>query len=233
MSAREAVHFDVKAERQPMVIDYYFSVLSDWAYMGGERLERLARRYQVRIDHKPMRLAAIYAGTGGILLQKRSKQRQEYRLVELKRWSEYLGIPVTLFPKYYPAADELASCTIIAAKHAGCDTGLLANAILRAIWAEERDISDGATLIKIADGLGMDGARLVATSGKPETIAELDRNTKEAQERGVFGSPFYFFEDEIYWGQDRLQFLEDKIAEVTSSMVGLRVLIPDTQGVDR
>lgn len=232
MSAREAVHLGAKGERRPTVIEYYFSVLSDWAYMGGERLERLARRYQVHIDHMPIRLAEIYAGTGGILLQKRSKQRQDYRLVELKRWSEYLGIPVKLFPKHYPTGDELASCTVIAAKHAGCDAGLLANAILRAIWAEERDISDGAMLIKIADGLGMDGARLVAAAGKPDTIAELDRNTKEAQERGVFGSPFYFFADEIYWGQDRLQFLEDKIASVTGT-VGLRRLIPDTQGVDR
>jgi 2-hydroxychromene-2-carboxylate isomerase len=215
-----------------MVIDYYFSVLSDWAYMGGERLECLARRYRVRIDHKPMRLAAIYAGTGGILLQKRSRQRQDYRLVELKRWSEYLGIPVKLFPKYYPTADELASCVIIAAKHAGCDAGLLANAILRAIWAEDRDISDSVTLTKIADGLGLDGAGLVAAARKQETVAEFDRYTEQAHEQGVFGSPFYIFEKEIYWGQDRLQFLEDTIAKATAT-VGLPRLIAETQGVNR
>jgi 2-hydroxychromene-2-carboxylate isomerase len=215
-----------------MVIDYYFSVLSDWAYMGGERLECLARRYRVGIDYKPMRLAAIYAGTGGILLPKRSKQRQDYRLVELTRWSEYLGIPVKLFPKYYPTQDELASCVIIAAKHMGCDAGLLANSILRAIWAEDRDVSDSATLTKIADGLGMEGARLVGAARTREMIDELDRYTEQAQERGVFGSPFYFFENEIYWGQDRLQFLEDTIARATATTV-LPRLIPETQGVNR
>jgi 2-hydroxychromene-2-carboxylate isomerase len=213
-----------------MEIDYFFSVLSDWAYMGGERLECLARSYGVRIDHKPMRLAAIYAGTGGILLQKRSQQRQNYRLVELNRWSEYLGIPVKLFPKFYPTNDELASCAIIASKHLGYDTGLLANAILRAIWAQERDISDSDTLIKIVEGHGFDGTRLIDTAKNKSTIAELDRNTQEAQDRGVFGSPFYFFENELYWGQDRLQFLEDTLAKATGKG-RLSRLIPDTQGV--
>jgi 2-hydroxychromene-2-carboxylate isomerase len=232
VSTRDAAHSEPKEERRPMVIEYYFSVLSDWAYMGGERLESLARRYRVNIDHKPMRLATIYAGTGGILLQKRSKQRQDYRLVELKRWSKYLGIPVKLFPKYYPTQDELASCIIIAAKRIGCDAGLLANAILRAIWAEDRDISQSATLAKIADGLGMDGARLLEIAKKSETVGEFDRYTEQAQEQGVFGSPFYLFDKEIFWGQDRLQFLEDTIANATATFA-LPRLIPETQGVNR
>jgi 2-hydroxychromene-2-carboxylate isomerase len=166
MSLRNIMRLEPTTEKWPMVINYYFSVLSDWAYMGGERFECLARRYGVSVNHNPMRLAAIYAGAGGILLQKRSKQRQDYRLVELKGWSRYLGIPVNLFPKYYPTQDELASCTIIAAKHLGFDTGLLVNAILRAIWAENRDISDSTTLTRIADGLGMNGNALLAKAMK-------------------------------------------------------------------
>jgi 2-hydroxychromene-2-carboxylate isomerase len=165
-------------------------------------------------------------------LQKRSQQRQDYRLVELKRWSEYLGIPVKLFPKYYPTNDELASCAIIASEHLGHDTGLLANAFLRAIWALEQDISDDSTLIKIVDGLGFDGARLVDAARGQDAIAQLDRNTQEAQDRGVFGSPFYFFEREMYWGQDRLQFLEDVLAKATGGARMSR-LIPETQGVTR
>jgi 2-hydroxychromene-2-carboxylate isomerase len=230
MSTRDKNALDAKDPQ--LVIDYYFSVLSDWAYMGGERLESLARRYRVLINHMPMRLAAVYAGTGGILLQKRSKQRQDYRLVELTRWSDNLGIPVRLFPKHYPTADDLASCMIIASKHAGCDTGLLANAILRAIWADDRDISDAATLTKIADGLGMDGAGLIGAARRRDAVDEFDRYTAQAQERGVFGSPFYIFEDELYWGQDRLQFLEDKLAKATST-VGARRMIPETQGASR
>jgi 2-hydroxychromene-2-carboxylate isomerase len=211
-----------------MVIDYYFSVLSDWAYFGGERLERLARRYGARINHMPMRLAAVYAGTGGIILQQRSKQRQDYRVVELVRWRDTLGIPIELFPKHYPTDDQLSSCMIIAAKRSRADCGLLANAILRAIWAENRDIADPDTLRKLADGLGMDGEGLLASARAGSTIQEFDRYTQEAQGRGVFGSPFYFFGAEAFWGQDRLQFLEDALARPTQPGT-LPRLIPPTQ----
>jgi 2-hydroxychromene-2-carboxylate isomerase len=212
-----------------MVIDYYFSVLSDWAYMGGERLEQLARRYQVRVNHMPMRLGMIYANTGGILLQKRSKQRQDYRVVELERWRDHLGIPIELFPKHYPTDDQLSSCMIIAAKRSGSGAGLLANAILRAIWAENRDISDRETLKAIADGLGMDGVALLNAASETTTIAEFDRFTHEGAGRGVFGSPFYFFQDEIFWGQDRLQFLENCLRKATARF-DLPTLISTTEG---
>jgi 2-hydroxychromene-2-carboxylate isomerase len=204
-------------ERIPgKVIDYYFSVLSDWAYFGGERLERIARRHGARIHHMPIRLAAVYAGTGGIILQKRSKQRQDYRIAELRRWRDVLGIPINFFPKHYPTDDELASCVIIAAKLKGLDAGILANAILRAVWAEERDIADAETLTRIAEGLGFDGAALVAQARGEAIKREFERHTIEAQQRGVFGSPFYLFEGEIFWGQDRLDFLEGVLGGMRS-----------------
>jgi 2-hydroxychromene-2-carboxylate isomerase len=112
---------------------------------------------------------------------------------------------------------------IIAAKLARVDCGLLANAILRAIWAENRDIAEPDTLRKLADGLGMDGEKLLAIARADPTIQEFDHYTREAQDRGVFGSPFYFFDDEVFWGQDRLQFLEDALARSTTR------LIPPTQ----
>lgn len=194
------------------VIDYYFSVLSDWAYFGGERLDLLARRQGVTINYMPMRLAEIYAGTGGILLQKRSQQRQDYRVVELVRWRDHLGIPITLFPKHYPTDDRLASCVIIAAQQAKVNASVVANSILRAIWVEDQDISDVATLTRIVDAHDIDGRRLLRIARGASAMKTLERNTREAQARGVFGSPFYFYGKEIYWGQDRLDFLERQIA---------------------
>jgi 2-hydroxychromene-2-carboxylate isomerase len=205
-----------------VTIDYYFSVLSDWAYFGGERLECLARRYGAAVNHMPMQLSAVYAGTGGILLQNRSSQRQAYRVVELARWRDRLGIPINLHPRHYPTNDVLASCAIIAAKKMGGDTGHFANMILRAIWAEERDISDGATLLSIANGVGLDGAAILDTAKRSETIGEFEFYTAEAQRRGVFGSPFYIVDQEIFWGQDRLPFLEETLARATGS----RSLLP-------
>ena len=201
-----------RRKRKSKVIDYYFSLLSDWAYFGGERLEKVARCYGATINHMPINLPKIYKGSGGILLQKRSWQRQQYRVVELVRWSQHLGIPIVIQPKYYPTDDELAECMIVAAKRARLDVGLLINTLHRAIWAQERDLSDPETLVKIADGLGMDGAKLVNEARKKICKDAYLRNTKQALKRGVFGSPFYFYEGDYFWGQDQIGFLEELLA---------------------
>jgi 2-hydroxychromene-2-carboxylate isomerase len=201
---------------RPLSIDYYFSVLSDWAYFGGERLENLARRQGAQINYKPMKLAEVYAGTGGIILQKRSKQRQDYRVVELERWRDHLGIPITIHPRFYPTDDTLAACAIIAASRARIDPGKLTNLIHRAIWVEEQDISDEATLLRIIAVLNPEPEKLLDAARSSSIRDELDRNTREAQGRGVFGSPFYFFNDEPFWGQDRLDFLEAAMVRARS-----------------
>lgn len=195
------------AKNRP-VIDYFFSVLSDWAYMGGERFENLARRYGAQINYKPMKLADLYANTGGIVLQKRSKQRQDYRVVELERWRDHLGMPITLHPRYYPTNDTLAACVIIAASKTKADAGRLTNLIHRAVWVEEQDVANESTLERIVSALHLDAKNLIKAARDPRIEEELNRNTQEAAERGVFGSPFYFFESEVLWGQDRLDFLE-------------------------
>lgn len=194
------------------VIDYYFSVLSDWAYMGGERFENLARRYNARVNYMPMKLAVLYANTGGIVLQKRSIQRQNYRVVELERWRDKLGMPITLHPKYYPTDDTLAACSIIAAAQLGMDAGRLTNLLHRAIWVEEQNLADEATVRRIVGAMTPQPEKVLDAARSAGVLETLDRNTREAGERGVFGSPFYFFEDQIYWGQDRLDFLDEQLA---------------------
>lgn len=203
---------DSTAKDDRPVIDYYFSVLSDWAYMGGERFENLGRRYNARINHLPMRLAVLYANTGGIVLQKRSIQRQNYRVVELARWRDKLGMPITLHPKYYPTDDTLAACSIIVAAQHGLDPGRLANLIHRAIWVEEQDVADEGTLRRIIGAMTPHPEKVLEAARSAGARETLDRNTREAGERGVFGSPFYIFEDQIYWGQDRLDFLDEQLA---------------------
>lgn len=206
------------------VIDYYFSVLSDWAYMGGERFENLGRRYRARINHMPMKLAELYASTGGIVLQNRSVQRQDYRVVELERWRDKLGIPITLHPKYYPTNDTLAACSIIAAARLGLDAGRLTNLIHRAIWVEEQDISDEDTLRRLIGALTPDTGKVLDAAQSTEVLETLDRNTREAGKRGVFGSPFYIFDDQIYWGQDRLDFLDEQLARYAARRVTGRAM---------
>jgi 2-hydroxychromene-2-carboxylate isomerase len=194
-------------------IVYYFWTISDWAYFGQQRLEALAQEYGVAIDYRPVNLPEVYARTGGILLGQRSKQRQDYRIAELERWKKRLGIPLNIEPKYFPVNQDASSRLIIAAKRAGLPLGQLTFAIMRGMWADEVDISDETTLRKIAAPLVPDVDALLAASKAPEMQAEYQRYTDQAPADGVFGSPFYLYGGDILWGQDRLDFLKELLAE--------------------
>jgi 2-hydroxychromene-2-carboxylate isomerase len=194
-------------------IVYYFWTISDWAYFGQQRLDALARKYGVAIDYRPVNLPEVYTWTGGILLGQRSKQRQDYRIAELKRWKKRLGIPLNIEPKYFPVNQDASSRLIVAAKRAGLPLGELTFAIMRGMWADEVDISDETTLRKIAAPLVPDVDALLAASKAPEVQAEYQRYTDQAPADGVFGSPFYLYGGDILWGQDRLDFLEELLAE--------------------
>jgi 2-hydroxychromene-2-carboxylate isomerase len=194
-------------------IIYYFWTISDWAYFGQERLEAMARKYGVTIDYRPIDLPKVYARTGGILLGQRSRQRQDYRIAELKRWRKRLGMPLNIEPKYFPVNHDPASRLIIAAKRAGLPLGKLTVAIMRGMWAEERNISDEATLREIVAPLVPGIDVLLAASMAPNVQSEYERYTDQAPADGVFGSPFYLYAGDTYWGQDRLEFLAEALAE--------------------
>jgi len=133
-------------------IDYYFWHMSDWAYFGHPRLEQIADRQGVSIDYMPVDLTHVYTRTGGILLPLRAKERQDYRFFELKRFREQLGIPLNLEPKFFPVSGDLASCVTIAAKRRGLPLARLVPAMMRAVWAEDRDVSDAGTQESMAWG---------------------------------------------------------------------------------
>lgn len=192
-------------------IDYYLSLISPWTYLGHDRLADIARDTGAEVRIKPVKLSAIFPKTGGLPLAKRAPERQAYRLVELKRWSKHLNKPLTLHPKFFPADETLAAGMVIAAGE-GQQGFALAGAILAAVWAEERNIADEATLLEIAKSVGADGPALLAAAKKPETAARHDANTEEALAAGVFGSPSYLVDGELFWGQDRLDLLAEKLA---------------------
>lgn len=192
------------------LVEYYFAPQSPWAYLGHDRFVEIARRHQARIEIKPCDLGKVFSVSGGLPLAKRPVQRQAYRLVEMKRWSEFLGIPLNLQPKYFPVPGDPAARLIIAAKLAnGSDAALkLAGAVMRAVWAEERNIGDGPTLAALATENGLDGRALLQSSETASVQAEYDRYTNEAIAANVFGSPWYVVDGEGYWGQDRLDFVD-------------------------
>ena len=193
-------------------IDYYLNLISPWTYLGSARFEEMARRHGAEIRVKPVNYGVIFPRTGGLPLPKRAPERQAYRLMELKRWPAYLDIPLNLHPKHFPVPDGDAACMVIAAENSGGDPLRLAHAFLRAVWVEDKDITDMATLAEIAQANGHDGERLTAAAQEPETRAAYEAQTEAAIARGVFGAPTYIYQDELFWGQDRLDFLDRALA---------------------
>jgi len=194
-------------------VDYYFTPTSPWTYLGHQRFFEIAQRHGAEIRVKPVDYGVIFPQTGGLPLPKRAPARQAYRLMELNRWRAQLGIELNLHPKFFPAPADAAARVVIASDRAGGDSMGLAHAILTAIWTQEKNIADLPTLTEIANAAGQDGAALVAASQEPEAQATFEAQTQEALERGVFGAPTYLYKDELFWGQDRLKFLERALTD--------------------
>jgi 2-hydroxychromene-2-carboxylate isomerase len=187
---------------------YFFSLASPFSYLGHARFLALAAKYGASIDFKPADMSVVFPKTGGLPVKQRSPQRQAYRLLELRRWQKALGVTLNPEPKFFPVADQLAARAVIAAEQTGADVGTLALAIMRACWAEDQNIADSATLAALAGGLGLDGKALLDGAESEAVKEEYVANTQEALNSGVFGVPSYIYKGELFWGQDRLDFLE-------------------------
>lgn len=198
----------------PHNVDYFLATVSPWTYLGHARFVDLAHQHHASVHVKPVNLGDVFPVSGGLPLSKRAPQRQAYRLVELARFSQHLGIPLNVQPKFFPANGDLAAKWVIAANEVSGEQALaLVGAIGRALWHEERDIASQETLAVVAHGIGLDAQSL---SDRAQTATIADRyaaNTREAIDRGVFGAPTYVVDGEIFWGQDRLDFVARKLAK--------------------
>lgn len=193
-------------------VEYWVSVASPWTWLGSARFMDLLARTGAAVELLPMDLSAVFAATGGTPFPQRSAARQSYRQLELARWSDRLGVPITLTPRFYPVDRVPASCLLIAAGEAGLDTLQLSHAILRAIWCEDRDIADWHTLAQLARDFGHDGEALVQRARDPHIVQRLEENTQRAVRSGIFGAPTFVVDGERFWGQDRLDFLEQRLS---------------------
>jgi len=193
-------------------IEYYFTPVSPWAYLGHDRFLALATAAGATVAYKPTDYGKVFPISGGLPLGKRAPQRQAYRQFELKRWSAYLNLPLNPHPKFFPVSADLASRALIAADRDGQDTGRLLGAIMRAIWVEERDVADPATLMALADAVGIAGRSLLLAADTGAVRTAYDAHTEDAIAAQVFGAPTYIYRGEPFWGQDRLDFLERALA---------------------
>ena len=196
-----------------LVIEYYFAPQSPWTYLGHQRLQDIAAAAGARIELLPADYGRIFPVSGGLPLPKRAPQRQAYRLVELARFSQHLGLRLNLQPKHFPVpADDAARLIIAVQQHDGTAAALaFTGALMRAVWVEERHIADPATLAALLAENGL-GAQRLDESRAAAAQQAYDANTERAIALGVFGAPTYVVHGELFWGQDRLDYLQRRLA---------------------
>lgn len=189
-------------------VDYFFTPQSPWAYLGHARFVELLRASRRAVRVLPVDYGRIFPLSGGLPLGQRAPQRQAYRLVELRRFAEHLGVALHPEPRHFPVDGAPAARLITAVAQAdGTDAALrLTGAVMAACWAEQRDIASAGTLAELLDESDLPAERLGAAQ-TPEVQARYEAQTQSAIDAGVFGAPTYVIEGELFWGQDRLDFV--------------------------
>ena len=193
-------------------VDYYFTPQSPWTYLGHERFARIAAAAGATVNLLPADYGKVFPVSGGLPLGQRAPQRQAYRLVDLARFSGQLKMPLNLKPKFFPVAGDDAARLIIAVnRQDGAGAAMkLGGAIFAAVWAQERNIADAAILAQLLAENGLPADRLAQSKGA-DVQQQYEANTARAIEIGIFGAPSYVIDGEIFWGQDRLEFVEQAL----------------------
>lgn len=194
-------------------IDYYFSLLSGFAYLAGDRLENIAAKHDVAINYKPYDIIALYDRLGAPRPADRPEGRKIYRGQELRRISKRSGIEMNLVPAHWPTNAAPASYAVIAAANALGDTpsgdvSAVIKSLNRAMWVNEQDIAEDAVITQALKDGGFDP--MLSMTGMLAGAEIYGRNLEDAHTSGVFGSPFYIVTDtdERFWGQDSIDDME-------------------------
>ena len=195
-------------------VDYYFAPQSPWTYLGHARFAGIVKASGASVRVLPIDLGGkVFPISGGLPVGQRPPQRQAYRLVELQRYSKFLNAPLNLKPKYFPVNGDNAARLIIAVdQQDGAEAAMkITGALLTAVWAQERHIDDEKTQALLLAEQGLAPERLEQSHSQAAQV-RYEANTQAAIEAGVFGAPSYVIDGEIFWGQDRLGFVERTLA---------------------
>jgi 2-hydroxychromene-2-carboxylate isomerase len=198
----------------PLTIDYYFAPQSPWTYLGHARFAQIAAEAGATVRVLPVDLGGrVFPVSGGLPLAKRAPQRQAYRLLELQRFAQHLSVPMNVEPRFFPVSGDDAAKLITAVDlHDGSAAAMrITGAVLAACWAQERNIADAGTLAALLAETGL-AARRLDDSQSQAVHALYEKNTQAAVDAGVFGAPSYVIAGEIFWGQDRLDFVQRRLA---------------------
>ncbi|MEE2687785.1 MAG: 2-hydroxychromene-2-carboxylate isomerase [Pseudomonadota bacterium] len=191
-------------------IEYFYSAHSAFAYLGSRRFMEISAAAGRKIIHKPYYLNRGIAGVGSVPTRERPQNHRAYYFRrEIDRWSEHREMPVMNgYPTHHWADMTLANCMLIAATREGTNVDALAHAMLQGHWRDDADLSDRDTLVVLGHSINVDPLVLLASATTAEVVSIYEANTDEAIKRSVFGSPTYFVDGDMFYGQDHLEMVE-------------------------
>lgn len=186
-------------------VDFYYDFVSPYAYLASTQIEEICKRHGASVRSKPFLLGAVFQATGNSS-PITNPAKAAYMTKDLDRWRAFYGIEGGM-PSNFPINTVKSLRAALAADQQGAQVPF-AHAMYRAYWVDDRDISDDAVIADVADGVGLDGAAIVAATAAGAIKQQLRDNTEAAVAAGAFGAPCFVYRGELYWGNDRLQLLE-------------------------
>lgn len=191
-------------------IEYFYSAHSAYAYLGSARFMAIAKAAGRAITHRPNDLRRVVPASGSTPFSERSKGHYAYFFRrEIDRWAEERNAPVIVGrPTHHDKDMTLCNGMLIAGLVQDKNIDQLAHVMLESHWRDDSDLADRDTLVALARQVEMDPEPLLDAALSEEVQAIYEANTVEAIERSVFGSPAYFVDGDMFYGQDRLEMVE-------------------------
>mgnify|MGYP001276526214 FL=1 len=192
-------------------IDYFMSPSSPWTYLGSKLFTKLAAENKRLVNVYPVNFGKIFPVSGGLPLPKRAAQRQAYRLLELHRWKSRRKSAMKVEPTNFPSTAAIPSLAIIAARELGHDALKFSNLILAALWEEDLNIDDPKIIGLLCERSNLNQQAILDYAYSNAAEEKYEQFTNFAIEKSVFGAPSYIVDGELFWGQDRLDFVSEKL----------------------
>jgi len=189
-------------------VEFFFDYGSPFSYLADTQLAALERRTGATIVYRPMLLGAVLKETGNASpITVPAKGR--YMGVELHRWARRYGVPFAA-NKFFPINTMRLMRGAVAAQHAECFAEYH-RAIYPAFWVDSANLGEPGVIRAVLDKAGLNADLILTRIEEPDVKEQLRLNTEEAVRRGVFGAPTFFVGEEMFWGNDRLMFVEEAL----------------------
>src|SRR4051812_2924486 len=189
-------------------VEFFYDYASTYSYLAHREIERIAEETGAELVFKPMVLGFVFKASGNSM-PAAVPAKGAYMMRDVARWTRRCGLPFQM-PSAFPVNSIRALRGAVAALQDGVFPAYH-HAVMEAYWGHDKDIGDRDVLIAVADGAGLDGEQLVARTEDASVKDQLKANTDEAIGRGAFGAPTFFVGDEMFWGNDRLDFVAEAL----------------------